>query len=425
MQPHPFLARMAGFALLVTLLVACGGPTPPEIATIASLPSGRHLVIQAEIYNTDLPSEFFVLKPGDSTLSKWQVQVEKASWCTGLGDSEIWNAADRTLIIGGCFYDQSGLNVISADGLVTNLATIEGTQRENSAVMDIAYSLRGGAVQLPSGVEHLSYYRHAQHHNAFAFTGTIYVGEPGKATPHISLYVVGEDDRVTAYGEAMNFSEMSELRWSPDDSAISFIANSRFYRLDLGSGTIARLSDVDALIDSSAEFTADGGLIFTGRAGAGAVPAFYHVAAGESTATAVVALDNIPQIEDWRGEFLLSPDGQQVAFEARRDNPATEWTISVADLSSGAIRDLLPSDLQIQRTGVEGAEGPYPTLLAWSPDGQQLVFSSNITGYCNNNNAGGVVNCTRHIYAVPAGGGAPGRLSETHLESVSYAIWVE
>ncbi len=89
----------------------------------------------------------------------------------------------------------------------------------------ISYPLRGGAVQLPSGVEHLAYYRHAQHRDAFAFTGTIYVGEPGKATPHISLYVVGEDDRVTAYGEAMNFSEISELRWSPDDSAISFIAN--------------------------------------------------------------------------------------------------------------------------------------------------------------------------------------------------------
>jgi hypothetical protein len=431
-------SRLIAAGLLPAILVACGGPPPPTIDTVTSLPGDRQLLLGAAVNNTDRDYELLLLKPGDPTLRAWQLQggrglTEDGSSCQSSEDAQVWDAASRTLTITGCFGDQGGLNIVSADGQVTNLArTILLPEMDPATQSSTQSILRDGAVELPSGVEYLKHFRRAHHSDTFAFTGYIWGGTVGDVQHYI--YVVDPQNRVTTYGEAWDFEAIEHIRWAPDDSGLSFIGASRpdgefyqrVYYLDLASGAVEELSDANVLIDSTVEFTSDGGVVFAGAgADEGAAPAIYFAAPG-ADATPLVSLDAIPQSESWRGKFLLSPDGARVAFVAERDNPATPWTLYSAELSSGAIRDLLPPALQVQRSGTtDGADSPYPQLLAWHPDGQEVVFGSSLTGHCNNFNAAGVVNCTQQVYAVPTDGGAPAYLSEAHLTTVGFAIWVE
>ncbi len=417
--------------LIMILLVACGGPSPPELTTIAELPAGRHLLINAGLTNSELIDEYFVLQPGNPTLLHWSFLGERDSACSLREDYAAWNASNRTLMIGGCFGGTSGLNRVSAAGQVTNLATLVMTQREGSLIADFSYPLREGAVQIPNDVS-LKFYRHANQREAFAAAGTISRGEPGQATPHTSLYVIDEANEVSIYGEDFNFTEISWIDWSPDDAMLSFVGTARnanglsnqAYRLDLVAGAIEQLSTAEVLIDSPTFFTADGAIIFAGQEEPDAVPALYVAAADAATATPAVSLATLPNSPTWRGGFVLAPNGRQVAFTARRDNPTTPWTIYHADLGSGAIRDLLPPDLAIERTGAAGAESPFPQLLSWDAAGQELVFSSNHAGDCYTTPAGGTA-CSQHLYAVNTTGNTLTRLSETHFTGVKFALWAE
>jgi hypothetical protein len=437
MHLRPLLTRLVGFGLLPSLLVACGGPAAPKIDTVTSLSGERQLVLGTAVSGAERDYELLLLTPGDPALRAWQLQdgrglSEDGSSCQSAQDAQVWDAASRTLMITGCFGDQDGLNVIGADGVVANLAREVSLSEPDPLTGSFSRTiLRDGAVELPSGVEYPGHFRHAHHSDAFAFAGSIYGSQPSEHRTY--LYVADDQNGVTAYGDGWVFSEIAHLRWAPDDSAISFIGATRTdddffqraYYLDLQSGAVEELSDVNLLIDSTVEFTTEGAVVFAG-ADEGAAPAIYLAAPGGAGATPVVSLAAIPENQSWRGRFLLAPDGTRVAFDAQRDNPTTPWTLYSADLGSGAIRDLLPPDLQVQRSGADdGADSPYAQALAWDADGRAIVFASSLAGHCENFNAGGVVNCTRQIYSVAADGGAPVAMSETHLTTVGFAVWVE
>lgn len=431
MQPPLTFARTVGVLLLAALISACGGPPPPELTTIAELPSGKHLLINAGITNSDLFDEYFVLQPGNPELLHWSFLGERDSACSLLEDYAAWNATNRTLIIGGCFGGASGLNRVSADGRVTNLATLMLTQREDGQVADVSHSLREGAVQNPSDVS-LTFFRHANQREAFTAAGTISLGEPGQATPHASLYVIDEANEVWIYGEDFNFTEISWIAWSPDDTMLSFVGSMRnenglhnhAYRLDLADGAIEQLSTAEVLIDSPTHFTADGAIVFTGQEEPNAAPAFYVAEAAAATALPTVSLADLPNSAAWRGGFVLAPDGRNVAFTAQRDNPTTPRTIYHADLANGTISDLLPPDLAIERTGATGAASPSPQLFTWDAAGTELIFSSNHAGDCRTTPAGGAV-CSQHLYTVSTTSNTITRLSETHFDSIKFALWAE
>jgi Tol biopolymer transport system component len=418
-------------ALLFALLTACGSPTSPELDTISELPATRHLLINADLSSTQLDDAYLVLQPSDPSIKQWVFRDLSDSSCFSREDYAAWHAATRTLMIGGCFGGESGLHGISASGQITTLAILTMTQREGSLIADLSHRLRNGAVMAPSDVS-LKFFRHANQRDAFAAAGTIFLGEPGRATPQTSIYLFTETNEVTVYGSEWAFSEISHLDWSPDDRLLSFVGTIRdanelrtyAYWLDLVDGTITQLSAADVLIDSAPRFTPSGALVFTASEPGTDVPALYVTAPGMPTATAAVALDWLPNRARWRGAFVLAPDGQQVAFTAQRDNPTTPWTIYAADLATGNVRDLLPSDLAITRSGPSGADNPMPQPLNWDAAGSELVFSSNHGGSCTTTPAGGVV-CTRHLYTVGTSPDTLARLSETQFNSIKFALWVE
>jgi hypothetical protein len=436
MRLRTVLSRLGAVGLLASLLAACGGPPPPKIDTVASLPGDRQLLLGAAVNTSDRAYELLLLKPGDPTLRAWQLQggrglTEDGNSCQSDEDAQVWDGASRTLSITGCFGERGGLNVVGADGAVTNLArTVMLSEADPATGSFTKAILRDGAVELPAEVEYLKHFRRANQSDSFAFSGTVYGSEPGEHRTY--LYIADEQNRVTAYGEGWIFEAIEHIRWASNDGGISFIGGTRteeefhkrVYYLDLGSGAVEELSDVEVLIDSTVEFAGDQEVIFAGAA-EGDAPAIYAAAPGAG-ARALVSLDAIPASESWRGGFLLSPDGSRVAFAAERDNGATPWTVYGADLAGGAIRDLLPPDLQVQRTGtVDGADAPYMQLLAWAPDGRSVAFASSLAGHCNNFNAGGVVNCTVQVYSVAADGGGPAYMSEAHFTNIGFALWVE
>ena len=174
---------------------------------------------------------------------------------------------------------------------------------------------------------------------------------------------------------------------SPDGSRVAFIWDGEgafnVYVKAIGSEQALRLGD-GAGVARHPLWTPDGRALLYARSDADAGVSILRVSALGGPATRVF---HDPGVREIRG-MALSPDGARIAYAARHD-AATPYRLHLAELATGEHRALTDP-----AAGTLGDLDPR-----FAPDGHSIVF------------ARAVNEVTRDLHRLPAGGGAPERLT--------------
>ena len=178
----------------------------------------------------------------------------------------------------------------------------------------------------------------------------------------------------TLSGPFINFDG---FRWSPDGSQILLGSSEGSFHLELveadGSGT--RRLELGTPADWGS-WRPDGSLIaFRGQANDGIQAAAAYVANADGSGVRRLDIDAHPtSIVDFEG-LRWSPDGTRLGFMSDGElGGTTGWQIVIADINAaGAVTDVRRLKLIPESTG--------EMLPIWSPDGSQIAFIAEESGY--------------------------------------------
>ena len=191
---------------------------------------------------------------------------------------------------------------------------------------------------------------------------------------------------------------------SPDGKWLAFasnrLQNAELYLMDLTTRTLQQLTHTDELDEYMPAFSPDGkSIAFVSERTRGGMMLPSVQASGSDPRTATIYLMDVDgrnqrpliDIEGAQRAPVFSPDGQQIAFESRRDEVASPaenndtLEIYVIHIDGTNKKQLTHNDV----------DDGHPT---WAPNGKQIVFT-------------GMVDDIYQLFSVNAGGGSVKQLT--------------
>jgi len=118
-----------------------------------------------------------------------------------------------------------------------------------------------------------------------------------------------------------------------------------------------------------------------------------------------------------------SPDGRYLAFLGRLKpnkgvNSINSETIWLLDLTTNQLRELFPAPPKIPGSGIQD--------LAWSPDGQKIVFAAGYDGECHQSWLPiSPYECTQFLYLVDVNGSQPTKVTKIPQSTATRLLWLE
>ncbi len=170
----------------------------------------------------------------------------------------------------------------------------------------------------------------------------------------------------------------AQLAWAPDSRTLAYVSDAEglqdLWKVSTTTGEATRLTEIGASLE--AQFSADGSRILFLSLRGGSIGSWVMPADGGEADPVVGDTSALAEFAMW------SPVDARIAFAVEKESRST---ISVATQEGDASTALT-------------SEG-FEFLEEWSPDGEELVFTSRRTGM-------------RDIWTVPADGGAPRQLTQ-------------
>ncbi len=234
----------------------------------------------------------------------------------------------------------------------------------------------------------------------YGWDGGIYLLPAGAAASRRIEVTVAADSRHNLVEHVDVGREISDFELSPDGKEIAFVARGEVFVTSTKHGDTRRITDTPEQ-ERSVSFHPDGrSLLYASERGGSwnlyrtdlvddAEPSFFNATAFEEKPVLVT------ELETFQPRF--SPDGTEVAFLEERT------ALKVLNLASGAIRTILPGDVNYSY-----ADGDQ--WYEWSPDGKWFAVEflsprrwSSEVGLIPSSGAGELVNLTASGYedAVP------------------------
>ena len=236
-------------------------------------------------------------------------------------------------------------------------------------------------------------------------------GLTGDAYPVQRIRTEGSDDyeqTFTEKGNMMTFTAKYTDDYSPaispDGKWLAFasnrLQNAELYLMDLTTRTLQQLTHTDELDEYMPAFSPDGkSIAFVSERTRGGMMLPSVQASGSDPRTATIYLMDVDgrnqrpliDIEGAQRAPVFSPDGQQIAFESRRDEVASPaenndtLEIYVIHIDGTNKKQLTHNDV----------DDGHPT---WAPNGKQIVFT-------------GMVDDIYQLFSVNAGGGSVKQLT--------------